>query len=609
MRFAALLLLFAASLGAQDLSFIIHDPTGQTADQPLGQAYTFPNVSLGNASQLVLRVKNTTSSPIQINTIYFGSNTTIFTVAGTFQNFVLSASGANFEEFSVYFSPASIGQISANLQIEYTIQASTSKVETVPVSTLSGTGTVAQLTATYQLNGSSAAALAVVTGINFLNVSTSSTATATISLVNQTSQSMSIPVSVTPNNNYESPAFVAGGSPSCSVNGTTGVSSCTLIIAANGTATFTVTFAPGQTVLTTATLNIGSNSYPLVGTGVVVADIDALQITYVDSTGVRGYPQAATAISFGQPTEGTSAALTFTVTNPTTSFNAVSISSISVTGNGFTAAGLPAMPVSIAPGALISFNITFSPSQAGTFTGSLSIGTRVFGLTGIGANLPIPSASLVFDTSSFTSQQQAHISVQFSSPSTITAIGTLALQFTSAVNGVQDDPAVKFLATSGRSLQVTLAQGATSATYNGQSELTFQTGTTAGTLLFTLTFPESQPITKQITIANAPVEITQMTAIAQDPYLVVTMTGYDNTYTAGPMIFNFYDTSGKAIATNMGVNATTNFQQYFSSTASGGAFSIQLSFPVTAGAIASVGSVSATMSNSAGTSTLMKANF
>jgi hypothetical protein len=156
---------------------------------------------------------------------------------------------------------------------------------------------------------------------------------------------------------------------------------------------------------------------------------------------------------------------------------------------------------------------------------------------------------------------------------------------------------------------VTLNSGATSATYNSQTQITFQTGTTAGTILFTLTFPNSQPITQQITISPATVQIGQMTAVWQDPFLVVTMTGYDNTYTTGSMTFNFYDTSGRAIVTNMPVSATTNFQQYFSGATAGGAFSIQLSFPVTAGSTASVGSVSATMSNSAGASSLAQANF
>ncbi|HEX4228191.1 MAG TPA: choice-of-anchor D domain-containing protein [Bryobacteraceae bacterium] len=600
MKLALLSLLFAATLGAQDLSFVIHDPTGQTADQPLGSTCSFPSVSVGDASQLVLRVTNTTNAPIQINTIYFASNTTVFAVTGTFQNFALSPSGANFEEFSVYFSPAAVGPISANLQIEYTTQAGTTQTETVPVSTFSGTGTPAQLTATYALGGNSSP-LAVVTGVNFLNVSTSSTAVATISLVNDTGASLTVPVSIASTNILNPAIAFVTNAPAGGV-----------VVPPNNAdspAQFTVTFAPGQTGLTTATLQIGTNSYPLVGTGVVVADIDALQISYVDSTGVRTSPQAASSISFGQPVEGTSAALTFTVTNPITSFNAVTLSTISVTGTGFTAMGLPNMPASIAPGTSISFIVTFAPSQSGTFTGSLSIGTRVFGLTGIGADLPIPTASLVFDTTNFTSQQQPHISVQFASPSTITAIGTLTMQFTSSVVNVQDDPAVKFLATSGRSLQVTVASGATSATYNGQSQLTFQTGTTAGTILFTLTFPDKQPITQQITIVPAPVQITQMTAVAQDPFLVVTMTGYDNTYSTGPMTFNFYDTTGKVIASNMAVNATSNFQQYFSTTSSGGAFSIQLSFPTSGGATSSVGSVSATMSNSVGTSTLTQANF
>jgi len=71
-------------------------------------------------------------------------------------------------------------------------------------------------------------------------------------------------------------------------------------IPVSSSASFTVTFAPGQTGLASATLLIGTNSYPLVGTGIVVGTIDALQVSYVDQTGVRGLPQAATPIDFGQ---------------------------------------------------------------------------------------------------------------------------------------------------------------------------------------------------------------------------------------------------------------------------------------------------------------------
>lgn len=597
MKLALLFVLFAAALGAQDLSFVIHDPTGQTADQPLGPGYTFPNVSVGNASQIVLRVKNTTNTSIQLDTILDAPTTTAFGMTGTDLPFTLSPSGANFEEFTVYFAPTSTGPVSANLEVQYTI-GGTSPLLTF--ATFSGTGTAAQITTMYSLSGENEIAFPY-TSIYFGNVSLSASAVATFSLVNNSGTSAVVPVSVVPTDVLNpAMAFLTNAPP------------WGITVPPNNASSpvqFTVTFAPGQAAQASATLQIGSNAYPLVGTGIVVADIDALQISYVDSTGVRTSPQAATPISFGQPVEGTSAALTFTVTNPTTSFNAVTLSGISVSGNGFTATGLPPMPASITPGTSISFVVTFTPSQSGTFTGTISIGTRLFGLTGIGANLPIPAASLVFDTTNFTSQQQPHISVQFASPATFPAIGTLTMQFTSSVANVQDDPAVKFLATSGRSLQVTVNSGATSAVYSGQSELTFQTGTTAGAILFTLTFPNSQPITSQITIAPAPVQITQITAVAQDPFLVVTMTGYDNTYTAGSMTFNFYDTSGHVIVSNMPVNATSNFQQYFSTTTSGGAFSIQLSFPTSGGATSSVGSVSATMSNSAGASSLSQASF
>ncbi len=332
--------------------------------------------------------------------------------------------------------------------------------------------------------------------------------------------------------------------------------------------------------------------------------MDALQVSYVDSTGVRGLPQAATPINFGQVIAGTSGSntLTFTVANPTTSFDTVTLQVLAVSGTGFALSNGPSLPIAIAPGSSISFQVALSALSQGTYSGTLTIGTRVFTLAGQSVSLPLPSISFQLSQQLLASQEQVSLTINLASPSSIDAIGQLTMQFTPSVANVTDDPAVMFIVNSTRQLSVNVATNSLNATYNGQSALIFQTGTTAGTITFTLTFPDLAPITQSYTITPAQIKITSAAASWQDPNLVFTVTGFDNTYTAGSMVFNFYDTKGNAlIPGGMPVNATNSFHDYFfNNNPAGGAFSMQATFPVSNGNVSQIGSVAITMSNSVG---------
>jgi hypothetical protein len=147
---------------------------------------------------------------------------------------------------------------------------------------------------------------------------------------------------------------------------------------------------------------------------------------------------------------------------------------------------------------------------------------------------------------------------------------------------------------------VNLAAGAQTATYKGQSAIAFQTGTTAGKLTFTLELVNTPLISSpEFEITPATIQVTSVKAVRQNPNLVVTINGYDNTYSAGQLSFTFYDVSGKVIAP-VTVNAATSFQQYFfTNNSAGGAFALQASFPVQ-GDVTQVGSVAIGLTNSAG---------
>jgi hypothetical protein len=633
MKRLLLVLLFCSSLGAQSPSFFITDPTGSNIVGPLSSTYQFADTPEYSATPLVLRATNPSAFSMQIVTIFVAEapgsavQSPNFTVTGVFLDKILPPGSSNFEDFTVTFTPAAVGALTGVLRVAYKVQQNgcvlestdpaTQCPETVSdISALQGNGTPPQLVASY--SGPSGSGILQPSSsspqLDFGNVSTSATASFTITLANQSNAPLN-----TPAISIQSRIF---GSSAFQLNTSTLPTSIPPTSPAKAAPSFTVIFAPGQIGLTSATLVIGSNKYPLVGTGVVVETIDALQISYVDQTGVRTSPQAATAISFG--TTG-AAILTFTVANPITSIDPVTVPSLTLSGAAFSAGsgGLPATPVSIPPGQSTTFQVVFSASAAGTYTGTLSIGTRVFSLIGQapqpvgGPGSALPGIDLfcgasACTTQTFTSRQQVHMTVQLNAPAPGESIVTLGMSFTSTVSGITGDPAVSFIAPiTGRNLQITIPNQQKIGIYNGQSQLTFQTGTTAGTITFTLTYLGEQTKTWTIDIPPSPVQVTSSTAVRSNPNLVLTLTGYDNTYSVNNLTYTFYDTGGHPISsTPLSPRTVANdFHQYFfGPNDAGGAFSVQVSFPVLTGDITQIGSVAVALTNSKG-STPVSVNF
>ena len=518
---------------------------------------------------------------------------------------MLAPSGSLF--FTVNFAPTVAGSTTGYLRATYQIQqpgcSFTSGANPCPsivdTATLTGLATSPQVTLSYKSSNGSAIVLQPDSSIpfDFGKVSTSSSATLTFILSNSTSGALPTPTIKLQASQFFPIAFHLD------------TSALPPSIAGNSFATFTVTYAPGQLGVTDPSnkLVVGTLTYPIQGTGVIVADIDALEISYTDVTpgspsfGVTTKPQAATAIQFDQLVAGgaTSSIFNFVVTNSINSYNAVAVSPLSVSGAGFGMSGAPAAPISIDPGTSKTFTLTFAAAATGTYTGSLSIGTRQFALQGLTVISPFPSPSFLLSPQLLTSQQQATLTIQFASPSAVAGIGTLTMTFAPSVNGVTKDAAVVFLATNSNQLNVNLAVGAQTATYNGQSAIAFQTGTTAGTLTFKLDLVNTPSYSKDFIIPPATIHVTSASAVRQNPNLVVTINGYDNTYSAGQFSFTFYDLSGKLIAP-VTVNAATSFQQYFfTNNTAGGAFALQASFPVQ-GDVTQVGSVAIGLTNSAG---------
>jgi hypothetical protein len=586
----------------------VHDTTGKLPDTPLPAIFQLASTPVGGSSATVIKMINTSSNNVNFATAVLSVSATSvaananFSLTGLFENQTL-APGASVL-FVINFTPTTSGPLTGYLNLAFQVQqngcafsgssGTICPANILNVSTLSGTATAPLLTLSYQTTaGPVVLTPSSSSPLNFPNTSLSSTSSIVFTLTNATSVATTAPaISLPVLNTNEPSAFELD------------ISGVPATIAGGQSANFTVTFAPSQTGLASAALQVGSNTYPIQGAGIIVATIDALQISYTNATGIRTLPQAATPIPFGQvlPGSGASAVLTFSVLNPITSANSVTLPTITVSGAGFSLSGLPALPIALQPGQSTTFLAAFTPVSAGSFTGTLSIASLTFSLSGLSVSSAIPSLSLT-TSGTMSSQQQINLTIQLSAPSPVAALGTITMQFTPSVANVTDDAAIVFLATAGRQLNISLAAGAQTATYNGQSTIAFQTGTTAGAIGFSVAFPDTTTYTQSFTIPPALAQLTSVQALAESPNLLVTISGYDNTYSAGQLSFTFYDTTGKIIGSPMSYNATASFQQlFFTNNPDGGLFSLQASFPVT-GSITQVGSVTVGVTNSVGQST------
>src|SRR5208283_6071502 len=179
-----------------------------------------------------------------------------------------------------------------------------------------------------------------------------------------------------------------------------------LTVAAGGSSTFTIGFTPASASSFTGSLTLVSNTTnsPLVValSGAGIAPV--MQLTV-----------APASLSFGNITTGTRTTQGVTVTN---SGNAsVTLSQISESGTGFSAAGFT-VPLTLAAGQSTTFSVTFDPATTGSLTGSVTLtsnasnspATIALSGTGIQPQISVIPASVSFgnvtvgvtDTQSFT---------------------------------------------------------------------------------------------------------------------------------------------------------------------------------------------------------------
>jgi hypothetical protein len=358
----------------------------------------------------------------------------------------------------------------------------------------------------------------------------------------------------------------------------------------NATLTVTGTDAVTQTVYN---LNVA-----LTGTSIAAP-------TLTDSSGNSYCPGGAT-IYVGKSQVGTPFVppTTLTLANPTQSAVTATVAEVTPTPGG-TDFG-PTSPVTVAAGATQTLQLTFTPSVPNTEYGTLTLNGLVYNLAGDGYAAPppppppAPQPTLQLSANANLSDNQAQVSIPLSAAAASVDTGTLKLAFQPSGN-LPDDPNIIFIANSTRTVSVQVNPGDTAVQFQA-GDGTFQTGTTAGTITFTLDLTVSGvTASASTTIVPAHVALDLSTAVPATDSIILSLAGFDNTHAASMLAFTFYDTTGKAIAPGLiQSDVATAFASYYKTNPdAGGVFNLQATFPVT-GDITQVASVDVQFTNPQG---------
>jgi hypothetical protein len=390
-----------------------------------------------------------------------------------------------------------------------------------------------------------------------------------------------------------------------------------LTLAAGAIGQLTVTFTPTQPGRVQGRLRIGNDSFDLAASGL------GSNLVYSYAAGAGSFTvTGGGAAVFSPVAVGQSGTLRFSIRNDGTAPTSVHSISVVTTGTVFGLTGLPALPVSIPAGGTATFGVTFTPSVAGSISGSLRIDNLTFTLSA-SANPPAALPNYTFTGSAGAQQplQQPAVGLTLASRYDLALSGVLTLTFNSEV--FANDPAVQF-ATGGRTVNFTIPAGQTQAVFpNNATSIRIQTGTVAGTVTLTPSFVSTEagivltpttPPAQNLTIPQAGPVLTNVALAAKTATgFTLLVTGYATSRSVTQMDFTFTPTSGETVTTTkLSVNVDPSFTAWYQSAASqafGSLFSATIPFTLqgdvknVTNVSDTIQSVSVTLTNRLGTST------
>jgi hypothetical protein len=285
----------------------------------------FGNVTVGNNQTVPMTVTNTGGETVTLSSATVSGAG--FTVTGLAAPITLGAGQA--AAFNLVFTPTAAGAASGALTINSNASNATLSIP------LSGTGV-----ALGQLGSNPAS-------ISFGNVQTGTSQSLNATLTNSGGTSLTISTATASGAAFS----LSGLAPS-------------LTLGAGQSTSFTVLFSPTASGAASGSVNItstGANpnfSIPLSGTGATPGALSANPTT----------------LAFSGTQVGNSTNLSETLTN--TGGSTVSISQVNLTGASFSTSGLSSFPINLTSGQSLTFNVTFTPTTAGTASGSLSVASN-----------------------------------------------------------------------------------------------------------------------------------------------------------------------------------------------------------------------------------------
>ncbi|HEY3442601.1 MAG TPA: hypothetical protein VGK29_17710 [Paludibaculum sp.] len=236
------------------------------------------------------------------------------------------------------------------------------------------------------------------------------------------------------------------------------------------------------------------------------------------------------------------------------------VSAATLTGAGFTLASTSDPTIS---------EISFSSETATTATAVLSVDARRFTLRATATEFALPRPSIATPPASLEPATQQKVVIRLSEAARATVLATATLNFTPQ-SGQPDEPAIAILPQLLRTVSLPFAVG------EREKEITFQTGTTAGSVAVRAVIG-TETAEVQFTLPARPLTLTA-TRASNLPEVV--LTGYDNRRSVSKVAFTWYLKTGQPAAPGrLEVDVATAFRDYFGQNP-GGTFQLRARFPL-----------------------------
>jgi hypothetical protein len=370
--------------------------------------------------------------------------------------------------------------------------------------------------------------------------------------------------------------------------------------------TFTVSFTPQEPGAATGNLRIDNVLFLLAGMGL------GAKLGLSADVGL-GPAAVAPGAAITLPSTAVADRRSAMIQVSNTGSAATRINAISVSGEGYSIAGLPALPANLDPGQSLGFEIRFSPQTVGPANGILQVNDQTIKVQSAGDNPPaLPAVRFTNLPGQIQALDQPSVGVEMASSYGSDVTGTLTLSFASET--FVDDPSIQF-STGGRTIPFRIPAGSTRAEFGpGRNQMVFQAGTVAGTIKLSAAFS----VGAQVDVTPAPAPASTLTLAAAAPQirslqtgartansLELLITGYSTSRSVTELRFGLTGAPGVTLKTpSLTASVDGAFRAWYDSAASrpfGSQFTVTVRFDLS-GDGNGVQSISVTAVNERGTS-------